>query len=301
MSADAESDPDVEPEKGRLSQDIHTLPRTPEEVDGEVCWVAYGRTGSYAKIHFTDDDVDDSEVAPEKPDQICQHLVGARKAVPRSREKMEDELERELCKDCAGEQADRTQTERTCLKCGGKFGNLAHHMVTCDGELDDTGTDTPEPGKGTGTPWPTPTPTPTRERDTGPNGDGPENEDKVRDSESRRLICEREGCEKPQGKNLRYCSRECSHQSLRDRVKIVCDWCNETKWVPTSRADHQFCSHACANQSKRDRVEITCEWCGGTKEVRASRAGQRFCNRKCLNGHTQFVAPYRFLLGVAPE
>jgi len=91
----------------------------------------------------------------------------------------------------------------------------------------------------------------------------------------------------------KYCSRECSALSQKDRKVVICKECGDNFEVPRCRSDSAtFCSEECQDQWKEGRsnesaakepVAVECDHCATVFNVVPSRADEaRYCSTDCL-------------------
>jgi len=117
------------------------------------------------------------------------------------------------------------------------------------------------------------------------------------------IICQKEF--PIMGKNQKYCSPECSHEGKRNKIEIVCSYCNKTFKVIPSRIqsfENIFCNHDCKAQWQKENLigkenpnyrgglqKVECPICGKMKEWKvcvANNGQTRYCSMECKNkGH----------------
>lgn len=80
-----------------------------------------------------------------------------------------------------------------------------------------------------------------------------------------------------------YCSNECNHLALRDRVELECYFCGDMFEAEVKEAadGRKFCSHDCYAASLEVRKEFECASCGRDFSVYPS-AGIKYCSRACM-------------------
>lgn len=104
----------------------------------------------------------------------------------------------------------------------------------------------------------------------------------------------------PRSNDQQYCSRDCYFSDVegkdnprwKERVKIVCEWCNEMFEVPPHDSDRVYCSQDCYNEylasltGEDNRVwteyERVCEHCGERYQGK-KHSKKRFCSMECYN------------------
>lgn len=96
-----------------------------------------------------------------------------------------------------------------------------------------------------------------------------------------------------------YCSIECYHDTLNDKVDVECDVCGTTLTkYPSDVSDHTFCSQECRSEFQREqwtgeknprynggKIEAVCDTCGQTyKDSRSKieRTDSTFCSKECV-------------------
>lgn len=109
-------------------------------------------------------------------------------------------------------------------------------------------------------------------------------------------ICEYCGKEfwKPNNKNRKYCSRQCTGKARKSGEIIKCECCGKKVYkyeVHLKKHKHHFCSLKCANVFQRkNKIEFTCKICG--KEFVQSKSRRRYnfsyCSLECRNRDPDF-------------
>lgn len=101
-------------------------------------------------------------------------------------------------------------------------------------------------------------------------------------------VCGAEFSVKPsRAKTAKYCSRKCSDEAKKDRVKRICKVCgNEFETLPSrikaGRGD--CCSIECKTIFRTDRIQVKCATCGKVFEsVESHIKGRKnkYCSRAC--------------------
>lgn len=96
-----------------------------------------------------------------------------------------------------------------------------------------------------------------------------------------------------------YCSMECYHDTLADKVAVPCVVCGTVlEKCPSDVSDNTFCSQECRSEYQRDqwlgeknpqynggKIEATCDNCGQTYrdyKTNIERAGGAYCSQECV-------------------
>lgn len=101
--------------------------------------------------------------------------------------------------------------------------------------------------------------------------------------------------ETKKGKEIKYCSRECSAQARRKSVKVVCDTCNkEFDKLPNKVSNKNFCCKKCLDEyNLSNKTELNCLHCNNTflednsyiKTQQERNQPILFCSKDCRVNH----------------
>lgn len=278
MSSNSNSDANSESE---VSFGVYQSSKDPEEIGGEVVWVAPGRHGSDARYHTTLPEAGDD---PHKPPDCAGLKAADHDPVPRSRERLEV-WGMPRCGTCVRREKYETEgsldsgskAEIPCPEgCGEEIPVVAlRHHLPCDG----AGVRCSTCGE--------PFPSMRRMKIHHFNAHG----EYAPESYS---VCDE--C----GRHFKikwdaagdYCSGKCQRKAQIVFASYTCEYCGRTKRAkPGDAKTRKYCSGACAKADRRDRVEVTCKLCGDTRESVRSDAGE-FCSQACAHWY-RWVAVYR--------
>lgn len=103
--------------------------------------------------------------------------------------------------------------------------------------------------------------------------------------------------ETKKGKEIKYCSRECSCNARKKRIKVVCTTCNkEFEKLPNKIGEKNFCSKKCLDKyNLSNKTQFKCKNCNKTFYVdnsyiksQAERNQQiLFCSNDCKHEYMQ--------------
>jgi len=90
-------------------------------------------------------------------------------------------------------------------------------------------------------------------------------------------------CGEDIGSNGKFCSKECFHESMRERVDVECGQCGEMFEVkPAYAEDRRFCSPECSNRHRDKKVVKICNTCGDEFKVKRKRKDSaKYCSTDC--------------------
>lgn len=102
------------------------------------------------------------------------------------------------------------------------------------------------------------------------------------------MIKKCQGCKKDyktDDKRQRFCNMDCYRESVRRKNTRVCKNC-KAKFL--GKPKQQCCSRKCSGQLQRKRIKVSCSWCAVQFEKtkrQAERSKDHYCSSECKSKH----------------